>query len=84
MPLMLIIFSFPSLIYLAVRKIRGDQVQIFFKDLGWQTGRPLYYLWGLGVLIVLGLFSLTGVIILLLDRNYFFSKSKERYKTQRA
>ena len=37
-----------------------------------------------GYLWILGLFSLTGVIILLLDRNYFFSKPKERYKTQRA
>ena len=54
MPLMLILFSIPSLIYLVVRKMRGDQLQNIFKDMGWQTSRSLYYLWGLGLLIVLG------------------------------
>lgn len=51
---MLILLSIPSLIYLVVRKIRGDQLQNIFKDMGWQTSRSLYYLWGLGLLIVLG------------------------------
>jgi uncharacterized protein len=37
-----------------------------------------------GYLWILGLFSLTGVIILLVDRNYFFSKPQTRYKTQRS
>lgn len=60
---MLILFSILSLIYLAVRKKRGDQLQKIFQDLGWLRYRSGSILPGwvvhslinaLGLLIMLG------------------------------
>lgn len=54
LPLQLIVFSLPSLIYIAVQKRRGEKWPAILKNIGWQTGRPVCYLWGLGILIVAG------------------------------
>lgn len=55
LPLQLIIFSLPALIYIAVRKRRGEQWGEIRKQIGWQGCPSRYFLWSLGVLLLTGL-----------------------------
>lgn len=54
LPAQLIVFSIPALIYVAVRKWRGEQWSKIFRKLGWQGSLPVYFLWGLGVMAITG------------------------------
>lgn len=52
-PWQLLVFTAPSLIYLAVRKWRGEKWNQTFEKLGWRGCRPVYFVWSLGVLAIL-------------------------------
>jgi membrane protease YdiL (CAAX protease family) len=54
LPLQLIMFSIPSLIYIAVRRRLGENWNEIFRKIGWQGSRPIYFLWSLGVMIIVG------------------------------
>ena len=54
LPLQLIVFSIPSLIYIAVRRRLGENWNEVFRKIGWQGSRPIYFLWSLGVMIIVG------------------------------
>lgn len=53
-PLQLIILSIPSLILLGVLRRKGKTWREAFASVGWQGGRPVYFLWALGVAAVIG------------------------------
>lgn len=51
-PLQLIILSLPSLIYVVVRRRRGEKRNEVFEKVGWR-GCPLgYFLWALGAMVL--------------------------------
>ena len=54
LPLQLIVLSIPSLIYVAVRRRRGEKGNEVLRKIGWQGSRPIYFLWSLGVIILVG------------------------------
>ena len=54
LPLQLIVLSIPSLIYVALRRRRGEKWRDIFGKIGWQGSRPIYFLWSLGVIILVG------------------------------
>ena len=54
LPLQLIVLSIPSLIYIAVRRRHGEKWNQVFRTIGWQGSRPIYFLWSLGVMIIVG------------------------------
>jgi membrane protease YdiL (CAAX protease family) len=54
LPLQLIVFSIPSLIYIAVQRRRGEKWNEVLEKVGWQGSRPVYFLWCLGVVIIVG------------------------------
>jgi membrane protease YdiL (CAAX protease family) len=54
LPLQLLVFSIPSLIFIAVRRFRGEKWNEVFSKTGWQGSRAIYFLWGLGVMIIVG------------------------------
>jgi heme/copper-type cytochrome/quinol oxidase subunit 2 len=54
LPLQLIVLSIPSLIYIAVRRRRGEKWSEVLGKIGWQGSRPIYFLWSLGVTIIIG------------------------------
>jgi len=54
LPLQLIVFSIPSLVYAAVRRRRGEKWSEVLGKIGWQGSPPVYFLWGLGVMIIVG------------------------------
>jgi membrane protease YdiL (CAAX protease family) len=54
LPLQLIMFGIPSLIYVAVRRRHGEKRNEIFGKIGWQGSRPIYFLWSLGVMIIIG------------------------------
>ena len=54
LPLQLIVLSIPSLIYVAVRRWRGEKWGQVLGKIGWQGSRPVYFLWSLGVTIIAG------------------------------
>jgi len=51
---MLVVLSIPSVIYIAVQKRRGEKWRDILSNIGWQTCRPICFLWGLGVMILIG------------------------------
>ena len=53
-PLQLIVLSIPSLIYIADQRIRGKKWNEVLGLIGWQRGKPKYYLWSIGVVILVG------------------------------
>jgi membrane protease YdiL (CAAX protease family) len=53
-PLTLVLLSIPSLIYLAVRRWRGDPVKDMLSDLGWSDCRWVDFAWGLGIAAAVG------------------------------
>ena len=54
LPLQAILFSIPSLIYIAVHKRRGEKWNEIFEKIGWKSSRPIFFVWGLGVMIIVG------------------------------
>ena len=54
LPLQLIVLSIPSLIYVAVRRRRGEKWGQVFGKIGWQGSRPIFFLWSLGAVMVVG------------------------------
>ena len=54
LPLQLIVLSIPSLIYIAVRRRRGEKWGQVLGKIGWQGSRPIYFLWSLGAVVVVG------------------------------
>lgn len=57
-PLNLILFSLPALIYLIVLNRQGQSWREAFHKLGLRASPPVYYLWGLGIFAVLGVLGL--------------------------
>ena len=53
-PLQLIVFSIPSLMYVAVRRRRGENWSEILGKIGWQGSSPVYFLSAFGVMIVVG------------------------------
>lgn len=53
-PLQLIVFTIPSLIYVAVRRRRGEQWKETFRRIGWQGSQPIYFLWSVAIMLVIG------------------------------
>lgn len=54
-PLLLIISTIPALLYLAVHRRRGGAWPEGLAHIGWQWPQPVYWLWGAGVFIVMGI-----------------------------
>jgi uncharacterized protein len=54
LPTQLILLSIPSLIYIIVCRRRGRKWEEIFGKIGWQTSRPIYFLWSLGAVIIIG------------------------------
>ena len=54
LPLQLIVLTVPSLVYVAVRRWRGERWDEVLGKIGWRGSRPVYFLWSLGVVIVVG------------------------------
>ena len=54
LPLQLIVLTIPSLVYVAVRRRLGERWDEVLGKIGWQGSRPVFFLWGLGVVIVVG------------------------------
>lgn len=54
LPLQLIVFTLPSLIYLAVQRRRGKEWSLALDHVGWRGCSPKHYLWGLGVMVLVG------------------------------
>jgi membrane protease YdiL (CAAX protease family) len=52
LPLQPILLSVPSIIYIAVRRRRRDNWKEVLGKLGWKVNRPVYFLWSLGVVII--------------------------------
>jgi membrane protease YdiL (CAAX protease family) len=51
-PLQPILLSIPSIIYIAVRRHRGENWKEVLGKIGWKGSRPVYFLWSLGVVII--------------------------------
>ena len=77
-PLQLILLSIPSVIYLAVQKRREKKWGEVLGHIGWKSSKLKYYLWSLGVVIlVAGLGWLALQLVpedVLLDPNVSISK----------
>jgi len=56
-PLQLLVLSLPSLIYVVVNGWRNKQWRDAFEKIGWQGSQPIYFLWSLGLLILIGGFG---------------------------
>jgi membrane protease YdiL (CAAX protease family) len=56
-PLQLILFSIPALIYVVIHRWRGEKWGETFENVGWKTCRPIYFLLSLGVAILTGGFA---------------------------
>jgi len=54
LPLQLIVLSIPSLIYIAVRRRHGEKWNEILGKIGWQGSRSIYFLWSMGVIILVG------------------------------
>ena len=54
LPLQLIVLGIPSLIYVAVRRRRGEKWKEVFEKIGWRGSRRIYFLWSLVVIILIG------------------------------
>jgi len=53
-PLQLIVLGLPSLIYIAVHRRSGEKWGKVFGKVGWQGCPLVYFLWGLGVMVLAG------------------------------
>ena len=53
-PLQLIILSIPSIIYIAIQKRRENKWSEILRNIGWQNCEKKYYLWGTGIVILIG------------------------------
>ena len=80
-PLQLIILSIPSIIYIAVQRRRGKKWGEVMGDIGWQSCELKYYLWGIGIAILLGGLSWLALrfvpLYVLQDPNVNVSKYTE-------
>lgn len=56
-PVELILFSLPSLIYLFINKARNQDWGTIFRNIGWSKANPKYLLLGLVLGLIPGLFS---------------------------
>jgi len=54
LPLQLVVFSTPAIVYAVVCKQRGDRWPEVFDKIGWKGSQPIYFLWSLGVVIIAG------------------------------
>jgi membrane protease YdiL (CAAX protease family) len=54
LPLQLIVLTIPSLVYVAVRRRLGERWDEVLGKIGWQGSRPIFFLWSLGAVIVVG------------------------------
>jgi len=54
MPVQLLVFSIPSLIYLALSRRKGRPLTEALERLGWQGSRPVHYGWAIGVTLLVG------------------------------
>lgn len=56
-PLQLILFSIPALIYLVLLKKRGDDWTEALRKIGWRGSRLVYYFWSIGICSLIGGFG---------------------------
>lgn len=56
-PLQLIVFSLPTLIYMAFRRLRGVPWRELWRNIGWQGAGLSHFLWAVFVALALGLFA---------------------------
>ena len=56
-PLQLILFSIPAIIYLIIKKMQGRDWNTIFKSLGWSKSDPKYLLIGIALGLIPGFFS---------------------------
>jgi membrane protease YdiL (CAAX protease family) len=54
LPLQLVVFSIPSLIYVAACRRHGKKWNEVLRKIGWQGCRPIHFLGSLGVIILVG------------------------------
>ena len=54
LPLQLIVFSIPSLIYVTAHRRLGEKWNEVFWKIGWKGSRPIHFLWSLGTMIFEG------------------------------
>jgi membrane protease YdiL (CAAX protease family) len=54
LPLQLIVLTIPSLVYVAVRRRLGERWDEVLGKIGWQGSQPIFFLWSLGAVIVVG------------------------------
>jgi membrane protease YdiL (CAAX protease family) len=54
LPLQLIVLTIPSLVYAALRRRLGERWDEVLGKIGWQGSRPIFFLWSLGAVIVVG------------------------------
>lgn len=53
-PLQLIILSLPSIIYVVIGGWRHKRWRVACGDVGWRSSHSSYFLWGLGIMILIG------------------------------
>jgi len=68
-PLQLVVLSLPSLIYIAIHRRRGKKWNEVFEKVGWQGCPRIYFLWGLGVMVLVG--GLGGLAFRLVPQEVF-------------
>lgn len=51
-PLQLVVLTIPTILYMVVRKLRGDAWGTILRKAGWAWGKPLDYLWALGAFAI--------------------------------
>jgi membrane protease YdiL (CAAX protease family) len=54
LPLQLIVLTIPSLAYVALHRRLGERWDEVLGKIGWQGSRPIFFLWSLGAVIVVG------------------------------
>jgi uncharacterized protein len=54
-PLQLILLSIPSIVYILAHRRRGAEWRQSFSRVGWIGGPVIWYLWALGVTLILGM-----------------------------
>jgi CAAX protease family protein len=64
-PVQLVVMSIPSLILVAIYRWRlGASWKDSFSKVGWRVSKPIYFLWSLAVLLVIGLLAWLAIRII--------------------
>jgi membrane protease YdiL (CAAX protease family) len=60
-PFQLVILSVPTILYAVLRKLRGEAWGTVLRKVGWTGGKPVDYLWAIGVFAVVA--ALASVVL---------------------